>query len=163
MLQLSYVDKFLDAIHLEFRNKYREELVAAPIALLSRNFDAFADCYETTLRETQAICKLEASRPAAMRSFEESLKSKKTVASMRMTPGEKKSQSHSSEAATPASTVTSKSSNHSTLNGAKKPTNGHDDSNKQNISIDQIELNKMKMAKKFAGKQKGAKDNKDGK
>lgn len=47
------------------------------------------------------------------------------------------------------------------MNGAKKPTNGQDDLKKTNISVDQIELNKMKMAKKFAGKQKGPKESKD--
>lgn len=161
MLQLSYVDKFLDAIHLEFRNKYREELVSAPTALLSRNFDVFADTYESTLRDVQTICKLEASRPAAMRSFGESQKSKKTVASMRILPGEKKSQQHSSEPAVPASAGASKPNTHSIINGAKKPTSGQEDSKQANISIDQIELNKMKMAKKFAGKQKApAKDTK---
>lgn len=78
ILQLSYVDKFLNDIHLEFRDKYKNELADGKYF---QDFN-FLDVYNATLREAENWSKLQAKQPKQMRTFEESLKSKKTVASM---------------------------------------------------------------------------------
>lgn len=86
ILQLSYVDKFLNDIHLEFRDKYKNELADG------RHFQEFdfVDRYNSTLQEAEQWGKLQAKVPKQMRSFEESVKSKKTVASMIERKGEEK-------------------------------------------------------------------------
>ncbi|BES93791.1 Signal recognition particle receptor [Nesidiocoris tenuis] len=78
ILQLSYVDKFLDDIHLEFRDKYKNELAAGH---LYDDFD-FEARFRSVLRQCEEWGQTQALIPKQMRSFEESLKSKKTVASM---------------------------------------------------------------------------------
>lgn len=79
ILQLSYVDKFLSNIHLEFRDKYKNELESA-----SRNFMEyeFSAEFHRILEETERWNRQKMQIPKQMRSFNESLKSKKTVASM---------------------------------------------------------------------------------
>ncbi|KAG5875102.1 hypothetical protein JTB14_020235 [Gonioctena quinquepunctata] len=67
ILQLSYIDKFLNDIHLEFRDKYKNELADA-----------------------EQWAKAQAKHPKQMKSFEDSFKSKKTVASMIERKGEEK-------------------------------------------------------------------------
>ena len=79
ILQLAYVDKFLSDIHLEFRDKYKNELTAQGREFNSFNF---GDNFERLLREAEAWGRQQASIPKQMRTFEQSLKSKKTVASM---------------------------------------------------------------------------------
>lgn len=86
ILQLSYVDKFLNDIQLEFRDKYKNELS-------SRNFYFdfdFGDTYKNVLVAIENWSKVQAKQPKQMRTFEESLKSKKTVASMIERKGEEK-------------------------------------------------------------------------
>ncbi|XP_029647624.1 signal recognition particle receptor subunit alpha isoform X1 [Octopus sinensis] len=78
ILQLSYVDKFLTAIQVEFRNKYKDDLQRGNI---SRNFD-FREDFNLLLKETVDESILQAQKPRKMKSYEESQKSKKTVASM---------------------------------------------------------------------------------
>lgn len=78
ILQLSYVDKFLNDIHLAFRDKYKNELSDGRYF---QQFD-FIDRYNVTLQSAEHWGKQQAKAPKAMRSFEESTKSKKTVASM---------------------------------------------------------------------------------
>ncbi|XP_018495413.1 signal recognition particle receptor subunit alpha homolog [Galendromus occidentalis] len=76
ILQLSYVDKFLDDIQLEFRDKYRQDLE-------SRNFFANFNLdgeYQKLLRRAEAYGK--ENRAPKMRSFQESQKSKKTMAAL---------------------------------------------------------------------------------
>lgn len=78
ILQLSYVDKFLNDIHLEFRDKYKNDLSEG------RYFQEyqFSDRYNATLQAAEQYGKQQAKVPKPMRTFEESVKSKKTVASM---------------------------------------------------------------------------------
>lgn len=78
ILQLSYVDKFLNDIHLEFRDKYKNELADGKYF---QDFN-FLDVYNETLKDAEGWSKLQAQQPKQMRTFEESFKSKKTVASM---------------------------------------------------------------------------------
>lgn len=59
ILQLSYVDKFLSDIQLEFRNKYKDELTHGNV---SGNFD-FASIFHDLLRQREEESKLEARAP----------------------------------------------------------------------------------------------------
>jgi len=79
ILQLSYIDKFLSDIHLEFRDKYKNDLQSA-----TKNFQKFdfADAFERILEESENWGREQAKLPKQMRSYQESQKSKKTVASM---------------------------------------------------------------------------------
>uniref|UniRef100_A0A4D5R9G9 Signal recognition particle receptor subunit alpha n=1 Tax=Scolopendra viridis TaxID=118503 RepID=A0A4D5R9G9_SCOVI len=78
ILQLSYIDKFLNDIHLQFRDKYKDDLQQGRIF---QAFD-FGNCFSQTLRSAEEGSRREAAAPKKMRTFEESSKSKKTVASM---------------------------------------------------------------------------------
>lgn len=86
ILQLSYVDKFLNDIHLEFRDKYKNELTDGKYFI---DFN-FIDSYNATLQSAEQWSKVQAKLPKQMRTFEESVKSKKTVASMIEKKGEEK-------------------------------------------------------------------------
>lgn len=79
ILQLSYVDKFLNDIHLEFRDKYKTDLREG---LYFQGFDDFSSRFRDVLNSAEQWGKHQARIPKQMRTFEESLKSKKTVASM---------------------------------------------------------------------------------
>ena len=59
ILQLSYVDKFLSDIQLEFRNKYKDELTHGNV---SGNFD-FGTTFHDLLRQREEESKLEARAP----------------------------------------------------------------------------------------------------
>ncbi|XP_045451853.1 signal recognition particle receptor subunit alpha homolog [Melitaea cinxia] len=87
ILQLSYVDKFLNDIHLEFRDKYKNEL---QIGRHSMDFD-FKTTFDKVLKQCESWAKSQAKIPKQMRTFEDSQKSKKTVASMIERKGEEKS------------------------------------------------------------------------
>uniref|UniRef100_A0A2I9LPS3 Signal recognition particle receptor n=1 Tax=Centruroides hentzi TaxID=88313 RepID=A0A2I9LPS3_9SCOR len=78
ILQLSYIDKFLDDIHLEFRDKFRNELEESNFF---SNFE-FGSEYNKILKESEEYGRIQANQPKKMRTFQESQKSKKTVASM---------------------------------------------------------------------------------
>jgi len=94
VLQLSYVDKFLDDIHREIRDRYRNQIankLLHPMGL------EISDLYTRVLLECEKRSFEIASQPKQMRSYEESKKSKKTVASMIERPGEKKVEKISSE------------------------------------------------------------------
>ncbi|XP_047099608.1 signal recognition particle receptor subunit alpha homolog isoform X1 [Schistocerca piceifrons] len=86
ILQLSYVDKFLNDIHLEFRDKYKNDLQQRKYF---QDFD-FSDTYRAVLAAAEQWGKQQAKLPKQMRTFEESQKSKKTVASMIERKGEEK-------------------------------------------------------------------------
>lgn len=86
ILQLSYVDKFLSDVHLEFRDKYKNELSGRSI--INIQFD-FGGDYQRILIDAEEWAKLQAKMPKMMRSFDQSDKSKKTVASMIDRPGER--------------------------------------------------------------------------
>lgn len=78
ILQLSYVDKLLDDVHLEFRDRYKNEL-SSDMYLHDYNFKS---TYKALLKSVEEWSKVQANIPKQMRTFEESLKSKKTIASM---------------------------------------------------------------------------------
>ncbi|XP_063385381.1 signal recognition particle receptor subunit alpha homolog [Cydia fagiglandana] len=86
ILQLSYVDKFLNDVHLEFRDKYKNEL---QVGHHMGDFD-FKACFDAVLRGCEQWAKSQAKIPKQMRTFEDSQKSKKTVASMIERKGEEK-------------------------------------------------------------------------
>ncbi|CAB3227824.1 unnamed protein product [Arctia plantaginis] len=86
ILQLSYVDKFLNDVHLEFRDKYKNELQGGRHIM---DFD-FKMTFDEVLRKCEIWAKTQAKIPKQMRTFEDSLKSKKTVASMIERKGEEK-------------------------------------------------------------------------
>lgn len=78
VLQLSYVDKFLDDVHLEFRDKYKACLESGNFFT---NFN-FSSEFQEVLHGAEEYGRALATQQKKMRTFEESLKSKKTVASM---------------------------------------------------------------------------------
>lgn len=59
ILQLSYIDKFLNDIQLEFRNKYKDDLTHGNV---SRNYD-FTETFQLILRQREEESKLEAKAP----------------------------------------------------------------------------------------------------
>ncbi|VDP89186.1 unnamed protein product, partial [Echinostoma caproni] len=79
VLQLNYVDKFLTAIALEFRDKYKNELVTTAILC---NFDEFQPIYLETLKRIELEHRTLRNMAKPMRTFEQSDKANKTVASM---------------------------------------------------------------------------------
>ncbi|TGZ74071.1 hypothetical protein CRM22_001144 [Opisthorchis felineus] len=88
ILQLTYVDKFLTSIALEFRDKYKNELRANNIMC---KFDELAGLYTETLKRIELEDRALRKCAKPMRTFDESEKSKKTVASM-IISGPKKSE-----------------------------------------------------------------------
>ena len=78
ILQLSYIDKFLNDVHLEFRDRYKNQLQNAQ---WFSNYD-FSKPYQQVLLLAEKWSKSQAKIPKQMRTFDESFKSKKTVASM---------------------------------------------------------------------------------
>ncbi|XP_033338660.1 signal recognition particle receptor alpha isoform X2 [Megalopta genalis] len=78
ILQLSYVDKFLNDIHLEFRDRFKNELERSQWFC---KFE-FQSNYENVLAMAEQWARIQAKIPKQMRTFDESQKSKKTVASM---------------------------------------------------------------------------------
>lgn len=92
ILQLSYVDKFLNDVHLEFRDKYKNDLRGS-----SRNFQQydFMSEFQRILVDAEDWGRLQMKLPKQMRTFEDSLKSKKTVSSMIERKGDEKEQKKS--------------------------------------------------------------------
>ncbi|KAG9482030.1 hypothetical protein GDO78_010977 [Eleutherodactylus coqui] len=87
ILTLTYVDKLIDDVHREFRDKYRNQIQQnGALGLLNGSFDFHGD-FEMLLRVAEKSTKARA--PTAMKTFEQSEKSKKTVKSMIEKPGEK--------------------------------------------------------------------------
>ncbi|OQV14034.1 hypothetical protein BV898_11805 [Hypsibius exemplaris] len=77
-LQLNYVDKFLSEIHLRFRDEYKNDLKFATRG----EYKKFAICYEEVLTAVEEGAREQNARPKAMKTFQDSEKSKKTVASL---------------------------------------------------------------------------------
>nr|XP_054760561.1 signal recognition particle receptor subunit alpha-like [Lytechinus pictus] len=77
ILSLAYIDKFIDDIHREFRDKYKEELKNGRIF---GQFD-FGDDFQRVLKEAEKSSVV-AKKGKQMKTFGESHKSKKTVGSM---------------------------------------------------------------------------------
>ncbi|XP_060702683.1 signal recognition particle receptor subunit alpha isoform X1 [Hemiscyllium ocellatum] len=87
ILTLTYIDKFIDDIHMQFRDKYRNQLQQQGVmGLLNGSFD-FSDDFRGLLRAAEERTKGKA--PSVMKTFEQSDKSKKTVKSMIEVRGEK--------------------------------------------------------------------------
>ncbi|CAG4961612.1 unnamed protein product [Colias eurytheme] len=86
ILQLSYVDKFLNDVHLEFRDKYKNDLQSGRFIT---DFD-FKTSFDNILKQCETWAKSQAKLPKQMRTFEDSQKSKKTVASMIERKGDEK-------------------------------------------------------------------------
>lgn len=86
ILKLSYVDKFLNDIHLEFRDKYKNELARAEYF---QDFN-FSEGFNSTLKKAEKWSKQQEQIPKQMKSFEQSNKSKKTVSSMIERKGDEK-------------------------------------------------------------------------
>uniref|UniRef100_T1E4S9 Signal recognition particle receptor subunit alpha-like protein n=1 Tax=Crotalus horridus TaxID=35024 RepID=T1E4S9_CROHD len=87
ILTLTYVDKLIDDVHKEFRDKYRNEFQQkGTLGILNGTFD-FKEDFLRLQREAEESSKIRA--PTAMKTFEQSAKSQKTVKSMIETRGEK--------------------------------------------------------------------------
>ncbi|XP_056467026.1 signal recognition particle receptor subunit alpha [Gadus chalcogrammus] len=85
ILTLTYVDKLITDVQLQFRDRYKNELDKnVSLKLLNSNFE-FENDFTMLLREAEDSSK--AKGPASMRTFTESLKSQKTVKSMIETKG----------------------------------------------------------------------------
>ena len=78
------MDKLLNDIQLEFRDKYKDELEAG----VMRNYE-FNEDFNRLLKEAEIRSKLESQAPKKMKTFEESKKSQKTVASLKIDKNEK--------------------------------------------------------------------------
>ncbi|KAK2846985.1 hypothetical protein Q5P01_009984 [Channa striata] len=85
ILTLTYVDKFIDDVQLNFRDRYKNELEQKGALKLLNNSFEFEKDFKVLLRKAEESSK--ARSPAPMRSFEESEKSQKTVKSMIETKG----------------------------------------------------------------------------
>uniref|UniRef100_A0A8C5MXL1 SRP receptor subunit alpha n=1 Tax=Leptobrachium leishanense TaxID=445787 RepID=A0A8C5MXL1_9ANUR len=87
ILMLTYVDKLIDDVHREFRDKYRNQIQQRGIlGLLSGSFD-FHDDFELLLRAAEDASRVRP--PGAMKTFAESQKSQKTVKSMIEKPADR--------------------------------------------------------------------------
>ncbi|XP_008116455.2 signal recognition particle receptor subunit alpha [Anolis carolinensis] len=87
ILTLTYVDKLIDDVHKEFRDKYRNEFQQkGTLGILNGTFD-FKEDFLHLLRDAEESSKVRA--PTAMKTFEQSAKSQKTVKSMIENRGEK--------------------------------------------------------------------------
>ncbi|XP_063709596.1 signal recognition particle receptor subunit alpha homolog [Culicoides brevitarsis] len=144
ILQLSYIDKFLNDIHLEFRDKYKNDLSAT-----TRNFKNynFSDVYERVLRECEDWGREQAKLPRQMRSYADSAKSKKTVASMIERKGGDAEQKPSKKAVKIVEAAKEE------MSPPASPTNG--DTNE-----DIIAMNRRKMMEKISGGKKKSADSK---
>uniref|UniRef100_A0A7N8WVN9 SRP receptor subunit alpha n=1 Tax=Mastacembelus armatus TaxID=205130 RepID=A0A7N8WVN9_9TELE len=80
ILTLTYVDKFIDDVQLHFRDRYKNELEQkGALKLLNSSFE-FDNDFKKLLREAEEGSKTQ--RPSYMRTFDESVKSQKSVGSM---------------------------------------------------------------------------------
>ena len=82
MLQLAYVDKLLDQVMLSFRNLYRSQLLQNKLIAKYE----FSDKFSEILRLCEDEMKQIQEAPRKMQTWEQSLKSKKTVESFKKQP-----------------------------------------------------------------------------
>ena len=132
ILQLAYIDKFLSDVHLEFRDKYKNELTAQGREFNSFNF---GENFQRLLKEAEAWGKEQATIPRQMRTFDQSNKSKKTVASMIERKGDP----------VPAAKKSVK------IVESQKPVERDDDDENDNAE-DLIAINRKKMLEKLSKK-----------
>ncbi|XP_076620734.1 signal recognition particle receptor alpha [Colletes latitarsis] len=159
ILQLSYIDKFLNDIHLEFRDRFKNELERSQWFC---NFN-FQNNYENVLAMAEQWARSQAKIPKQMRTFDESQKSKKTVASMI----ERKDDKDNKKQGKRKKGINTSKDDQSKIQEIPK----QDLSNNRNEEIDEEMLiaNRMKLAqklnnqKKKVDKQKSPKPEKAGK
>lgn len=130
-----FSDKFLNDIHLEFRDKYKNDLSAA-----TRNFKHydFSDVYARVLRDAEEWGREQAKLPRQMRSYADSAKSKKTVASMIERKGGENEQKPGKKA---VKIVEAKQE----ISPPASPTSNGD------MNEDIIQMNRRKMMEKISG------------
>ena len=138
-LQLSYVDKLLTDIQLAFRDKYKDELEKGEM----RNF-AFQENFMSILKELENSAKLESKAPKKMRTFEESKKSQKTIASMKIDPKKEETKNEKNKTKTGASADKTTTSVSTTVSNS---TAANEDS-----TDEMIRKNRERMMKKMGGK-----------
>ncbi|XP_076171932.1 signal recognition particle receptor alpha [Ptiloglossa arizonensis] len=163
ILQLSYVDKFLNDIHLEFRDRFKNELERSQWFC---NFD-FQNNYENVLALAEQWARTQAKIPKQMRTFDESQKSKKTVASMI----ERKDDKDNKKQGKRKKGVNTNKDDQTKIQEVLKQDLQNNQTNNQNGEIDEETLiaNRMKLAqklnnqKKKVDKQKSPKPEKAGK
>ncbi|KAK4469186.1 hypothetical protein MN116_006569 [Schistosoma mekongi] len=131
VLQLNYVDKFLTDIALEFRDKYKNRLTSHDI---TGSYEEFLPIYQTTLKKIEDEFRNLRKSVKQMRKFEDSDKSKKTVASMIVRKGK------NSESDVKEITIAPKE------NLISQP--------KTEDNIDTYEQNRLKLAAKLKGSKK---------
>lgn len=83
VIQLPYVESFLNEMQLTFKSKFGDQLMTPQ--RFGGNYD-FDREFRATLASAESSAKQSSKAPKAMRSFNESLKSKKTVASLIESP-----------------------------------------------------------------------------
>ena len=83
ILHLTYIDKLLDDIQLEFRDKYKNDLENSILGTYQ-----FEQEFKSILKAAENTSKIESQIPKQMRTFAESKKSQKTVASLKVDKNE---------------------------------------------------------------------------
>ncbi|KAJ8684405.1 hypothetical protein QAD02_020197 [Eretmocerus hayati] len=162
ILQLSYVDKFLNDIHLEFRDRFKNDLQNAK---WFSNFE-FLKTYEQTLFLAEQWGKSQAKIPKQMRTFDESFKSKKTVASMieRKDDRDNKKQIKKKKGTSENEENNSKFQDVPKIPDSPKPNPINGNADEDILIANRVKLaTKMSSSKKKADKQKSPKPEKAGK
>ncbi|XP_055354799.1 signal recognition particle receptor subunit alpha homolog [Paramacrobiotus metropolitanus] len=77
-LQLNYVDKFLNEIQLRFRDEYKNNQQLTAYG----QYEQFEPCFKEVLRRAEDQAKVELAQPKAMKTYQDSEKSKKTIDSL---------------------------------------------------------------------------------
>ncbi|XP_020292305.1 signal recognition particle receptor subunit alpha homolog [Pseudomyrmex gracilis] len=148
ILQLSYVDKFLNDIHLEFRDRFKNELERSN---WFTHFE-FEPVYRVLLEKAEQWSRIQAKIPKQMRTFDESQKSKKTVASMI----EKKNEKDDKKSSTKKKVINSNGDyaklQEITKQEVPKQTVVHNGELEEDVLI----ANRMKLAQKMVGQKKKA-------
>ena len=80
ILKLSYIDKFLDSIQLEFRDKYKQEILNGDFG--SSNFAQFRDTFNRVLKQCEEWSRAEILANKAPRSYHQTEKAQSKVSSM---------------------------------------------------------------------------------
>ncbi|XP_076221968.1 signal recognition particle receptor alpha isoform X2 [Nomia melanderi] len=136
ILQLSYVDKFLNDIHLEFRDRFKNELERSQWFY---NFE-FQSNYENILALAEQWARTQAKIPKQMRTFDESQKSKKTVASMIERKDDKDNKKQVKVQEVPKQDLQNNQTNNHNHNGE--------------IDEEVLIANRLKLAQKLSGQKK---------
>lgn len=130
VIKLPYIDSFLSDMQNAFKDKFSDILMSSQRYGVEYDFDSE---FRTTLAVAESSAKQNSKAPKAMRSFNESLKSKKTVASMIETPNDNK-----------------KSDNTKKVNIVESPKVTSSDKSVSNEDI--IMENRKKLREKLSGK-----------